>query len=179
MADYTMAHLGTDVFFPKFVSQIVDSNFGVGYAVATADINGDGKPDIVAINETQVVWFENPSWKRHVMIDGATKKDNVCLAVHDIDGDGRLDVALGAGWMATNTETGGTLQWLRQPKNLDEPWQVFPIGSEPNLHRIHWADCDGDGRKELIVAPLQGRGTKTPNWAEGEWSPPDGVSSSS
>ena len=117
----TKAHPGTDAFFPKFVSQIVDSNFGVGYGVAAADINRDGKPDIVAINETQAVWFENPSWKRHVMIDGATKKDNVCLAVHDIDGDGRLDVALGAGWMSTNTETGGTLQWLKQPQKLDEP----------------------------------------------------------
>lgn len=157
----------TDVFFPKFVSQIVDGNFGLGYAVATADINRDGKLDIVAINETQVVWFENPNWKKHIMIDGVTKKFNVCLAVHDIDGDGRLDVALGAEWMATNTETGGTLQWLKQPKNLNDSWPVFPIGSEPTLHRIRWADCDGDGRKELIVAPLQGRGTKPPNWGSG------------
>lgn len=157
----------TEALFPKFISQNVDNNFGVGYAVTTADINRDGKPDIVAINETQAVWFENPNWKRHVMIDGVTKKDNVCLAVHDIDGDGRLDVALGAGWMATNTETGGTLQWLKQPQKLDDPWQVFPIGSEPTLHRIRWADCDGDGRKELIVAPLQGRGTKPPDWANG------------
>ena len=135
-----------EVFFPKFVAQVVDNNFGVGYAVSAADINKDGKIDIVAINPTQAVWFENPRWKRHIMSDGATRKDNVCLAVHDIDGDGRLDVALGAEWMATNTETGGTLQWLRQPQNLNEPWRVYPIGAEPTLHRIGWADCNHDGR---------------------------------
>ena len=161
--DYSPA----EIFFPRFVAQVVDSNFGVGYAVSTADINKDGKNDIVAINPTEAVWFENPSWKRHIMIDGATRKDNVCLAVYDIDGDGRLDVALGAEWMPSNTEAGGTLQWLRQPQSLSEPWRVFPIGAEPTLHRIRWADCNNDGRKELIVAPLQGRGTKPPNWANG------------
>jgi hypothetical protein len=150
------------------VEQVIDSNFGIGYAVTTADINRDGKIDILAINPTQAVWFENPTWKKHIIADGVTKRDNVCIAVHDIDGDGRLDVALGAEWMPTNTQTGGTLQWLRQPEEEAKPWTVFPITSEPTLHRIRWADCDGDGRKELIVAPLQGRGTKAPKWEEGE-----------
>ena len=59
--------------FPKFVGQVVDSNFGIGYAVTVADINKDGKPDIVAINQTQAVWFENPDWKRHIMADGLTR----------------------------------------------------------------------------------------------------------
>src|SRR5262245_51561487 len=82
--------------FPKFVQQEVESQFGVGYAVTTADINRDGKIDIVAINPTQAVWFENPTWKKHLMIDGLTKRDNVCIAATDVDGDGRIDLALGA-----------------------------------------------------------------------------------
>ena len=97
------------------------------------DVNGDGKIDIVAINPTQAAWFESPSWKKHIMMDGRTKKDNVCIALNDIDGDGRIDVALGAEWMPTNTESGGTLQWLRQPENLQQAWSLFPIGSEPTL----------------------------------------------
>ena len=61
----------------RFRSQEIQSNFGVVYAVSTADMNKDGKMDIVAINPTQVVWFENPTWTKHVIMDGVTKKDNV------------------------------------------------------------------------------------------------------
>jgi hypothetical protein len=153
--------------FPKFVQREIERNFDVGYAVTTADINRDGKIDIVAINPTQAVWFENPTWNKHVIMNGLTKRDNVCIAAADIDGDGRIDLALGAEWMPANTLGGGSLQWLRQPERTDVAWSLFPIGSEPTLHRIRWADVDGDGKRELIVAPLQGRGTKPPNWADG------------
>src|SRR5262245_30893834 len=153
---------------PRLVEQVVDANFGIGYAVTVADINNDGKIDIIAINPTQAAWFENPTWKKHVVMDGLTKKDNVCIAAHDIDGDGRLDLALGAEWMPTNTESGGSLQWLRQPEDPAKRWELFPIAAEPTLHRIRWGDVDGDGRKELLVAPLQGRGTKPPKWEDGK-----------
>ena len=154
--------------FPKFVEQTVDANLGIGYAVALADVNGDGKTEIVAINPTQLIWYDNPDWKKHVVLDGLTQKDNVCLAPLDIDRDGRVDFALGAAWMPTNTQSGGSLQWLRQPEQPGKTWDLFPIGSEPTLHRIRWADCDGNGSRELIVAPLQGRDTKGPKWEDGK-----------
>src|SRR4026209_2812892 len=91
----------------RFRAQEIQRDFGVFYAVLVADINGDGKQDIVAINPTQAVWFENPSWEKHVIMDGLTKKDNVCAAAADIDGDGRLDLAVGADWQSTNTSGGG------------------------------------------------------------------------
>src|SRR5262245_46727057 len=157
--------------FPAFRVQELDPNVGrICYAVTTADVNGDGKTDVVAVTEDAVVWFANPGWEKHTIIKGVTERDNVCIQPHDIDGDGQVDFALGASWQATNTKTGGTLQWLRRKPggNIDEPWEVLPIAAEPTLHRIRWGNILGNGKKQLIVAPLQGRGTKGPNWGEGQ-----------
>ena len=55
----------------------------------------------------------------------------------------------------------------RDPKG-EKPWEVIPIASEPTTHRMRWGDVLGTGKKQLVVAPLQGRGTKGPNWGEGQ-----------
>lgn len=47
----------------QFRSQEIQNKFGVVYAVLIEDVNADGKPDVVAINPTQVVWFQNPTWE--------------------------------------------------------------------------------------------------------------------
>ena len=147
----------------QFRGEQIASDFGIGYAVTTGDVNGDGQTDVVAINATDLVWFEAPAWQKRVILTGATPRDNVCLALHDIDRDGRLDVALGASWQPTNTSSGGTLHWVKQGAPGAE-WTLHSIAEEPTLHRIRWADVDGDGNRELIVAPLHGRGTKGPDW---------------
>jgi hypothetical protein len=158
--------------FPKFRVQEIDQNVGkICYAVTTADVNGDGKPDVVAVTEDAVVWFANPGWEKHTIIKGTTERDNVCIQAHDIDGDGKVDFALGASWQPANTKSGGTLQWLRRSgDDVDQPWQVIPIGAEPTLHRIRWGNVLGNGKAQLIVAPLQGRGTRGPNWGDGQGS---------
>src|SRR5262245_65057492 len=154
--------------FPRFRVQEIETTLKVGYAVITADINGDGKPDLVVVDTTRVVWYENPTWKRRVIIEGQTKPDNVCIAAHDIDGDGRIDFALGAEWKPFNTTSAGTLQWLKRGKSLDEKWTVYPIDTEPTVHRIRFADIDGSGRPALLSVPLMGRGsTAKKNWMDG------------
>jgi hypothetical protein len=147
----------------RFERQEIRASYGVGYAVTVADMNGDRHSDVVAISGTQLTWYENPSWKEHVLLEGQTPKDNVTLAPHDIDGDGRTDVALGAHWNPRDTQGGGTLHWVNQEQGRDDG-TLHAISSEPTLHRIRWADLDGTGGPELIVGPLHGRGTSPPEW---------------
>ena len=154
--------------FPDFEMKEIANDLGVGYAVLPVDLNADGKPDLVVVDQRRVVWYENPTWKRRVLIENQTKPDNVCVAAADIDGDGQIDLALGADWRPFDSKTGGTLQWLKRGKTLDDPWTVYPIAEEPTIHRIRFADLDGDGKPALIVAPIMGRdSTKDKNWMDG------------
>lgn len=136
--------------FPSFTPVVIDANIGkVCYAVTVADVNGDQLPDIVAVSENRVLWYQNPTWQPHVMIEDQTPPDNVCIAAHDIDGDGQIDFAVGAGWTKT-----GTLHWIRRGRNLQDRWTVHSIGVEPWLHRIRWADVLQRGKPQLVVSPL-------------------------
>ncbi|RUL89092.1 hypothetical protein TsocGM_03740 [Tautonia sociabilis] len=157
---------------PEFEMQEIDPHAGnVVYAVTVADVNGDGSPDVCALTEDAIVWYENPSWTRHEILKGATQeaagteRDNVCFAPLDIDGDGDLDFALGADWRPGDTQEGGTLFWARQDGPDD--WTLISLGREPTVHRMRWANVKGDERPELVVVPLQGRGTSGPDWGRG------------
>ncbi len=146
--------------------QELKTRLGVGYAVRLLDMNGDKRLDICIVDQERILWLENPNWEEHVLIQGQTKKDNVCFAPHDIDGDGQVDFAVGADWRPADTMTGGTIQWIGRGKRANGLWDVHPIGEEPTVHRMNWADLDGDDRPELIVAPLFGKNTTKPNFAE-------------
>src|SRR3954471_24584799 len=80
----------------SFKMQEIDASLKIGYATTLVDITGDGKLDIVVVDKDRVIWFENPTWKmRTISPVGATALDNVCVAAHDIDGDGQIDLAIG------------------------------------------------------------------------------------
>jgi hypothetical protein len=154
---------------PTFRTQEIANDLKVGYAVLLVDIDGDGKKDIVVVDTQRVVWYQNPTWKvRPITKPGQTAADNVCIDAFDIDGDGQVDLALGADWKPFNTKSGGTLQWLKRGKSLDEPWTVYPIGDEPTVHRIRFLDLDGSGKPKLVLCPLMGKNaTKEQNWGDG------------
>ncbi len=157
-----------EVVFPQFKVQEIATDLTVGYAVIIVDINEDGKPDIVVVDSKRIVWYENPTWKCRTIITGKTRPDNVCITALDIDGDGHIDLVVGADWAPFNTKSGGTLQWLKRGKTLDEEWSVHPIAEEPTVHRVRTADIDGSGNKAIVLLPLMGRdSTKDANWMDG------------
>jgi hypothetical protein len=160
---------GSDT-FPRFEMKELDRGLEVGYAVLLVDVDGDKKTDIVVVDTKRVIWYQNPDWKLRTIIRGKTKPDNVCIAAADIDGDGQLDFALGAEWKPFDTKKGGTLQWLKRGKSLDDEWTLYPItDDEPTIHRIRFADIDGSGKPALIAGPLMGRNaSKDKNWTDGE-----------
>lgn len=149
-----------------FKDQELPTRLTVGYAVRLVDMNADKRLDIAIVDSDRILWLENPNWTEHVILQGQTKRDNVCFAPHDLDGDGHLDLAIGADWRPADTKTGGTIQWITGGENRTSSWKLLPIGEYPVVHRMNFADLDLDGKQELLVLPLKGRGTTPPNFAE-------------
>ena len=152
---------------PKFEAQVIDDHISIGYGLAIGDVDGDSKPDILLADKKQFVWYRNGDWKRFVMVENLTESDNVCIAARDIDGDGKVEVAVGAQWNpgeTSDTLKSGSVHYLVRPNDPTTPWKPIELHHEPTVHRMRWVKVD-DNRFQLVVVPLHGRGNKN---GEGE-----------
>jgi hypothetical protein len=131
---------------PRFRAVDVDTQIQIGYGVTVADVNGDKKPDILLADKSQIVWYENPGWQKHVIAEKLTPQDNVCIAAADIDGDGKCEIAVGAGWNPSDTTNSGALFYLVPPADRTQKWTPVKF--------------------DLVSVPLHGRGNN-PNTGEG------------
>jgi hypothetical protein len=50
----------------SFQKHVIDPDFANGYQVSTADLDGDGDLDVIALSTqpSQLVWYRNPDWAR-------------------------------------------------------------------------------------------------------------------
>jgi len=149
---------------PDFDRQVLDAKFEGGYGVDFADVDGDGRPDIIAwaTNPGQIAWYRNPDWGKHPV--ATALRGIVDSAPHDIDGDGDLDLALAHDFSLGNSTGGGVLHWLENPGDpiANREWKAHYIDEIPTSHRVLWADVNGDGKPELVNLPIIGVGAEAP-----------------
>jgi len=147
---------------PQFEHQTIDDQVEIGYGLAIGDVDGDGKPDIILADKKQFVWYRNGDWKRFVMVENLTVSDNVSIAARDINGDGKVEVAVGAQWNPGETsdaEKSGSVHYLIRPEDPTQAWTPVQLHHEPTVHRMRWIKA-GDNKYHLIVLPLHGRGNQ-------------------
>ncbi len=144
---------------PNFKTQEIDSNVGIGYGLALADVDGDGRTDILLADKDLIAWYQNPKWEKHIIAEKLTDKDHVCIAARDINGDGKCEIAVGAQWNPGDTVDSGAVFYLVPPEDRTQRWKPIQLTHEPTTHRMRWVR-NRSGRYDLIVAPLHGRGNK-------------------
>ena len=94
------------------------------------------------------------------MVANLTEHDNVCLAARDIDGDGRVEVAVGAQWNPAETNDltqSGAVFYLLRPNDPTQRWETVQLPHEITTHRMKWVKVGSD-KFQLVVAPLHGLG---------------------
>lgn len=131
-----------------------NSNSPYFEGIATSDINNDGKPDITLVNSgsTSYSVLKNISdtaiaFDGQVVFPTASYPED--LAMGDLDGDGKLDIAIthGDGGFGTITSiaknlTNGTIGFGNRLE--------FTAGPAPN--DVSLSDLDGDGKPEFIIS---------------------------
>jgi hypothetical protein len=151
----------TDWSHPTFVPHVLDDRSGTIH-VPVADLNGDGKPDFVALisqeHETVVAFLNEGK--------GRFRKETIYKAPHpaygssgiqlvDLDGDGRVDV------LYTNGDVFDAplllkpyhgIHWLQNQGKY--PFTDKLLTSMYGVHRAVAADFRGQGRLDIVAVNL-------------------------
>jgi FG-GAP-like repeat len=145
-----------------FAPRTID--IGASETAAVADVNRDGRPDIISGER----WYEAPAWTPHrfrTLGFSTQYVDSFSDLPLDVDGDGFVDV-VGVSWFARH------IVWWRNPgTTADGPWVEAGIDSGFPVEFARLADLDNDGRA-LEVLPQPGTMQTPQAWYEavnGTW----------
>ncbi len=115
--------------------------------VAVADVNKDGKPDVLVGDS----WYEAPSWARHDIRKPGDYGDGLhsysdCMAcwADDVNGDGWADqIVVGF--------PGKAAAWYENPRGKAGHWTRHEIAASACNETPLYTDLFGDGRRVLVM----------------------------
>ncbi|MBI1381485.1 MAG: hypothetical protein GC161_10420 [Planctomycetaceae bacterium] len=122
-----------------------------GALVRAADFSGDGYPDVVLSNGTDVVYWVNDG--TGAFVDATANLPHpgdavFALAVADVDGDGDFDLVTGGGFDSANSVPNRL--WRNDGAGHFQQDLAFPAG-EGQASDFGFGDFDGDGDLDLVI----------------------------
>jgi hypothetical protein len=143
---------------PRFTVNLVDERHGAIH-VPIADLNGDGKPDFVALisqeHETIVAFLNDGKghFEKRTLYQGPHPGyGSSGIQLVDLNGDGKLDVLYTNGDVLDQPyllKPYHGIQWLENKGDLT--FAHHPLTPMYGVHRAVAADLDGDGDLDIVA----------------------------